>query len=322
MMSHQKPLDEPQAAGQDHRSDAAAEDEFAMSLARIGALHQVPERNPERIQASRQAFLAQARKLQPGVSMQQKSRHIGWTTMFRKERSPMLTLARIVVLVAIAVGGTGATAYAAQDSLPDQALYPVKTWIEDIRLDLTKGPQADFNLLMEFVEVRIEEIQTLVEDGLPVPNQVATRLQFQLQEMLKLAAQMDDPGLIKAMEQLQERSQLQVQLLEQLRTNTPEDANTLGIATQAMQQVGNTTGEAIQDPVTFRLRQGTNRPEQAAEIPDNETPKGEVQGPADGQGQEPTDEQGQEPADGQGQEPPGGNGPGPQSPNTNGNGSR
>jgi hypothetical protein len=199
----------------------------------------------------------------------------------------MFTLARIVLLAAFALGGTGATAYAAQESLPNQALYPVKTWIEDVRLALSSGPQADFDLLQVFAAERIDEIEALVGMGLPVTNQVATRLQQQLQQMLKIAASMDDPALIQAMEQLQVRSQVQVQLLEQLRENAPDDAAVLGLATQAMHNIRSSAEDAINDPVTFRLRQGTNRNDDAPVIPENPGPNSEGIGPSEGNGQGP-----------------------------------
>jgi len=190
----------------------------------------------------------------------------------------MFILARIVLLAAIALGGTGVTAYAAQESLPDQALYPVKTWIEDVRLALANGPQADFGLLQGFVEERIEEIEALVGEGLPVPNQVSDRLETQLQQMMRLAAQMEEPAMLQAMEQVQERLQLQVQRLEKIQNNAPEDAQALGLATQAMNNIRNTAEEAILDPTTFRMRLGNERPQDAPVQPESQQPDKQEQG--------------------------------------------
>lgn len=277
-MKKKKPFHKAEINGQDQSSNAGAEDEYATTLARMDALLPVPERDPARTWTGRQAFLAQARNLQPIVSTQAKPRLIGWTSIFRKERSPMFILARIVLLAAIALGGTGVTAYAAQESLPDQALYPVKTWIEDVRLALANGPQADFGLLQGFVEERIEEIEALVGEGLPVPNQVSDRLETQLQQMMRLAAQMEEPAMLQAMEQVQERLQLQVQRLEKIQNNAPEDAQALGLATQAMNNIRNTAEEAILDPTTFRMRLGNERPQDAPVQPEGQQPDKQEQG--------------------------------------------
>lgn len=266
-------------------------------LTHLDALQHVPERDPQRAQASREAYLAQARDLQPTVSQPQKSRHIGWTNIFKKERSPMYSLARIILVAAIALGGTGATAYAAHESLPDQTLYPVKTWIEDLRLGLATSQQAEFNLLLRFADERIEEIETMLEEDLQVQQEVNTRLHQHLQQMLKIAAEMEDPAMMQAMEQVRVQSQVQIQRLEKLKVNTPEDAQALELATQAMHNIRNSAEDAIQDPETFRLRQGTNRPDEAPDVPENEPYQGDGEDPANGQGQGP-------------QRPNNGNGPG------------
>jgi hypothetical protein len=285
MTKRREPFDESSDSNQGKESGKDSEEEFASTLAQVHSLDPVPAREPDRARTGRLAFLAEAHKLQPTVSGDPKSRHMGWTNIFGKERSPMFSLARIVLISALALGGTGVTAYAAQESLPDQALYPVKTWIEEVRLELASGPQADFDLLLNFVEERIEEIEALVAEGQPVPTKVATRLQWQLQKMSQLAAEMEDPAMLQAMEQVRARSQIQVQILEKLRVNAPEDMQALELATQAMHNIRNTAEGALQDPLGFRLHQGINRPDGAPEIPDNQTPNGAGEGPNDGQGQ-------------------------------------
>jgi hypothetical protein len=277
------------------------EQEYTSTLAKISTLDDIPEREPARIEASRTEFLAAARSLRPTVSKPAKARLMGWTKVFKKERSPMFTLARIVLLAVFALGGTGVTAYAAQDSLPNEALYPVKTWIEDLRLDLTQDPHTHFDLLVGFVEERIGEIEALVEDGLSVPNQVATRLNTHLQQMTGVVADMDDPALLKAMEQVQVRSQVQLQRLEKLHENAPDDSQALGLATQAMHNMRNIAGDALQDPLSFRQRQGTNRPVDAPEIPDNDIPNGSGEGSPNGEGQGPGGPQGPNKKNGSGQ---------------------
>ena len=288
-------------ADENHKLSADLGEEYASTLWKLRTLDDIPEREPARIEAGRETFLALARKNNPAVSKQPISRLMGWTNIFKKEHSPMFTLARIVLLAAFALGGTGVTAYAAQESLPNQALYPVKTWIEDVRLGLNKDPQTDFGLLFGYVEERIGEIEALMEGGLSVPDQVATRLNTHLQQMVKLAAEMDDPALLKAMEQVQVRAQVQVRRLEKLRENATEDSQALGLATQAMHNMRNTAEDALQDPQTFRQRQGVNRPEDAPERPNNEVPNGSGESPTNDQGQGPGGTQGPNKKNGAGQ---------------------
>jgi hypothetical protein len=228
-------------------------------------LEDVPAPDLVRSQQLRQAFLTRAKETLP-VSLPELTRHIGWKNTFKKERSPMFTFARILILLAVAFGGTTATALAAQESLPSEALYPIKTLTENVRLALTSDPEAEVDLLLQFSDERMEEIATLMEQGLPVPEAVATQLQSQLNTALKTCAELDDAALLKLMEQIQERSQEQLKVLEKLGEgsgNQPEDA--LLLATQAMNNVRVAAEGALEDPITFRLHQGTNRSEDAPE---------------------------------------------------------
>jgi hypothetical protein len=250
-------------------------------------LEDVPAPDLVRAQQARQAFLIRAKETLP-VSNPELNRHIGWKNTFKKERSPMFTFARILILLAVAFGGTTATAFAAQESLPSEALYPIKTFVEDVRLALTSDPEAEVDLLLQFSDERMEEIAALMEQGLPVPEAVATQLQSHLNTALKTCAELDDAALLKLMAQIQERSQEQLKVLEKLgegSANQPEDA--LLLATQAMNNLRVTAEGALEDPITFRLHQGANRPEEAPDQsgmdPSYEN-EGALQGPAGGKG--------------------------------------
>ena len=52
----------------------------------------------------------------------------------------------VIVTLALALGGTGITAYAAQDSLPDQPLYGVKTLTEDLQLQLNSRTKNQLSI--------------------------------------------------------------------------------------------------------------------------------------------------------------------------------
>jgi len=191
----------------------------------------------------------------------------------------MFTFARILILLAVAFGGTTATAFAAQGSLPSEALYPIKTFVEDVRLALTSDPEAEADLLLQFSDERMEEIAALIEQGLPVPDAVAIKLHTHLNLALQEAAKLDDAALLQLMEQIQTRTQDQLKVLEKLgegSVNQPEDA--LQLATQAMNNIRVTVEDALEDPVTFKLHQGTNRPADAPDQLDMDPLNGESQG--------------------------------------------
>ena len=53
----------------------------------------------------------------------------------------MLALAiKLVLVLAVMFGGAGVTAAAAQSSLPNEALYPVKLLVEEVQLSLAPSP--------------------------------------------------------------------------------------------------------------------------------------------------------------------------------------
>ncbi len=104
---------------------------------RLEVLRAQPPRDTEKAARGRAVFLAQAQEMAVSltipVSRTEKARHNSWMhplhTFFktqRKERFPMFgALGSILLIVSIILGGSGVTLAAAQNSLPDQALYPV-----------------------------------------------------------------------------------------------------------------------------------------------------------------------------------------------------
>ncbi len=252
------------------------------TLELLKPLEDIPAPDLVRSQQLRQAFLTRAKETLP-VSLPELKRHKGWKNIFKKERSPMFTFVRILILLAVAFGGTTATAFAAQDSLPSEALYPIKTFVEDVRLALTSDPEAEADLLLQLADERMEEIAALSGQGLPIPNEVATRLREHLDQALQEATKLGDAALLQLMEQIHVRSQEQIQLLEKLRENAPDKPEeALELATQAMNNLRVAAEGALEDPITFRLHQGENRlsdaPDQSGMDPSYEN-KGDEQGP-------------------------------------------
>lgn len=115
-----------------------------------------------------------------------------------------------LVLAGVLLIGGGATAVsAAQDDLPTDPLYGVKTLTEDVRLWANTDPQAEVELLMEMAQTRTREMAALTARGDDVPARVTERLNRHFQEALQTAAGMDDAAMQAAL--LRIRAQLQAQ---------------------------------------------------------------------------------------------------------------
>ena len=126
----------------------------------------------------------------------------------------MGTLATIMIILGLMLGGTTATAYAAQDALPTDTLYPVKLLTEDIQFDLTGNTAAKLELALEFAETRISEIIQLKEEGLMPPEGVYAELENQIQQAILLSTQMGESNLEPALLQIRDRIQDQLKLMD------------------------------------------------------------------------------------------------------------
>ncbi|MEA3440210.1 MAG: DUF5667 domain-containing protein [Chloroflexota bacterium] len=207
--------------------------------ARFELFEKVPERSQEATFEGRALFLEQARALRmekspdSPVSVALPLRLKGWINNFqerfhnpivlRKERFSMLaTLTTLLVTLGILFGGAGATVYAAQDSLPNEVLYELKVISEDLRLNLTRDPDEQLNLALEYTNERMQEMASLWNDGEPIPPQTATRYQEQLSYALQLAAQFDDADMIQAAQQIRSTLEQQERVMTKLTTNAPD----------------------------------------------------------------------------------------------------
>ncbi|PIR67165.1 MAG: hypothetical protein COU51_00175 [Parcubacteria group bacterium CG10_big_fil_rev_8_21_14_0_10_36_14] len=70
----------------------------------------------------------------------------------------------LALLLAVIFGG-GATAYAAEDSLPDEILYPVKNITEGMRGWMKFSSESKAGWQADLVERRLDELEKLYEDG-------------------------------------------------------------------------------------------------------------------------------------------------------------
>jgi hypothetical protein len=167
----------------------------------------------------------------------------------------LATLTSILMIVSILLGGTGITVYAAQDSLPDQPLYGVKTWSEDFRGVLTNDLQSKLNLDLELANRRVEEMVVLSASGVTPSDAVLARLENHLNQTLHLAAGLDDDCFAPAMEKVRQTMQIQERELiqAQVQAATPAEAQ-LARARDMIQARLRLVEDGLQDPVAFRER--------------------------------------------------------------------
>ena len=263
-------------------------DDMNLILEKLDPLKSVPERDPAVVESGRADFIERARSLPKAVSPAHPERRKWWKNIRRKERSKMLSLARVALALVMAFGAAGGTVAAAQASEPGDVLYPVKIASEDLRLALTSDSEQAFELLLDYAQERFEEIDALSEEGEAIPLQVTQRLQEHFQQALQEASCFDDENLTQAMERVAVMTQQQSQVFQQKQAQDAGNAeDALQQAEQIVSRIRAAAEEGLEDPITFRLRHGESRPEDSPEQPDVD-PAGEgtgnQQGPGGGQG--------------------------------------
>jgi len=164
------------------------------------------------------------------------------------------SLATIFTVIALALGGTGATVYAAQDSLPGEALYGLKTQSEDLRLSWGENETDQIELALQFANRRMEEIQAMLAKNQTPPDSLMQRLQTQLDTALRLAAGLDDDQLEPALARIRQTLEQQERILAQLQENAgaPDNALLLQIRDQIRLRLS-WVEEGQADPAALRL---------------------------------------------------------------------
>ncbi len=227
----------------------------------LDSLNNVPDRNPNAAMQGRAKFLSQAQNYKKAVSQGSETRHKGWMINIfglRKETFRMSTLATILAIIGLILGGSGATVFASQASLPGDFLYPVKTVTEDSQYQLTTNNQARFELMLEFSARRVEEIKQLIEQGEMPPEPLLARLQNHLDQSLRLMLTFGDPEFSQAMFQYQQTLQEQNRIMAQLAQDYPNDPALARIQT-ILQTRLQLAEQGLKDPVQFR-NQYQNQP--------------------------------------------------------------
>ena len=142
----------------------------------LGLLRETPPRNPETVAKGRAKFLAEvdrlfseptrpvASQVHSRLSGESQSRGLFGLASLRHGLA-FTTLIALIAFFLLLSGGAGATAYAAQGALPGDALYPLKTSLEETQVRLSHNAARQAQLHLAFAERRLDEIAALIADG-------------------------------------------------------------------------------------------------------------------------------------------------------------
>lgn len=212
----------------------------------LESLQDIPERDFLQSHRGKEVFLTQAKSLKPRQAPKSPRK-------VPRSRSWVPRLASILAVLLIALFSIGGTVYAAQGSLPDDLLYPVKTLTEDIQIGLESDPQDRLDLHASFASRRLEEIQAQVDAGEEVSDKALARLEKHTEKMLREAAQLGEQGLENALQQIQQNLMKQNQMMEKLQKETPGHTEKgLNNAQEKIQSRLELVENGIQEPQGFR----------------------------------------------------------------------
>ena len=227
----------------------------------LDLLRPAPALDPQIAAQERANFLAQVENLRLTVSPKPRERHIEWIdkiklTFTRKEGSPMIsTLLSLVLAISFLFGGAGATVYAAQTSLPDQPLYAVKTWSEQVRQGLEISPQAKLGVILMFTNRRMAEISRQLSSGKMIQPVLIERFQEELDKVLELSAGMDTPQMMKALQQIRRQAETQAQTMSDwMNSGTGQVDPALAQMRDRLREQARLAVMGETDPDTFRLQ--------------------------------------------------------------------
>jgi hypothetical protein len=230
-------------------------------------------RSPERTEQAKKAFLAEAVRMKTAVSKISDSR-LNRHATYGKERIVMWKIAGSLLLtLGMLSGGWITVAAGAQEAMPEDALYPVKTWSEGFRLWAAGDGLPALDLALQFADRRAEELVNEAEAGLPLQESVLLRLMDQDRLALSLAAEAGGAEAPAALEKVRARLETHERVLEYLQTGSAPGADALLLQSrQTVRQRLELLSGDLSDPklparIMDQLQTRTNQPETAPADP-------------------------------------------------------
>jgi hypothetical protein len=173
----------------------------------------------------------------------------------RKRPHLALKAVAAALLALIVLLGSSLTVYAANNSLPGQPLYALKSWGEDVRLSLTSSPQTRLEITLNYTNRRIDEISRLLQEGKSLPGKVSDRYQGELENALQYAAQMEDEQMQQALSVIKSHAENQGTAMEELIKKFPDHAELVMIHLQErLHEQLRISAMGESDPDTFRVQ--------------------------------------------------------------------
>ena len=241
----------------------------------LASLEKVEPRSQASIESGRAEYLARIQTEIQFAPVSTKMRLIKWKralTMFYipgKEKNKMMKIVVSALLtLALVTGGLGATVAAAQSSMPDDLLYPVKLLSEDARLDMAGDPDDALQLSLEFASRRMIEIQTMLQGGEVPPDAVILRLQAQVENAMRLAVNQSDDKAVMALNQIREQLRIQTETMAQLQVHGDPSLAQAQLQVEVMlQNQLQMAGAGAENPTM--LREQLNKDPDAGNQPEN-----------------------------------------------------
>lgn len=225
---------------------------------KLRLLDKVSPLNPEAISEERTKFLLKAAALRAVAVERPSQRQAGglqglFLALQGKQRLALSNVVMALALVlALVMGSTGATVFAAQGSLPNELLYPVKTLSEDARLVLTVSSTEQLELMLDYSNRRLDEIAQLRSQKQPIPDDALVRTQEQLDAALMIAAELSDQQLVQALGQIRNQAETQSEQMTALMAGAAEVDPSLEQLRMRLQAQAEVAAEGEINPAGFR----------------------------------------------------------------------
>jgi hypothetical protein len=266
---------------------------------RLDALQEVPPRSTKAALAGRAAFLSEARQIADAQALkairaeaQADAARRRWALPawkpLRLALSPWLTA--VLVILILALGAAPVTVYAAQSSLPNDLLYPVKVLTEDWLLN--NAPESSrLALALQFAERRVSEMTSLQAQANPIPEGVLARFEQHETLAMQTAAGLANGELAQALEQFQIHISAQEQLLTRVQNAGQPDDPVILQAQVVLQYQARLVEVGLRDPRDFRRHVNgaplNSTPTHPADEPGETAPPQGTQVPGSGPGPQP-----------------------------------
>jgi uncharacterized membrane protein YgcG len=136
----------------------------------LSDLRTAPPRDPEKARMGQARFSQELDELMESLPQGKRAGLVTgminwWESLRWTNRSSLAGIAVVIVVLAFLFSGAGLTAFAAQDALPGDALYGVKTSLEQARWQITNRAANQAQLQLGFAQRRIDEIAGLIAAG-------------------------------------------------------------------------------------------------------------------------------------------------------------